>query len=133
MSKPFTLDTTFLNLRPDDSVTTIKAGPRFWATIGRRTDLDDGRLVTVNRQARNWPHWERHPAGDEVLVLLSGELQIVLEHRGRTRRVTLKAGHSLIVPKGVWHRAVIRKPGNMLFITPGAGTEHRPLSAKAGL
>lgn len=129
MSKPFTLDKTFLNLRPDDSVGTIAVGPRFWATIGRRTDLDDGRLVSMNRQVGDWPHWEMHPAGDEVLLLLSGEVRVILEQRGRTRRVTMKAGQSLIVPKGAWHRAVVKKPGNMVFITPGAGTQHRPVSA----
>jgi mannose-6-phosphate isomerase-like protein (cupin superfamily) len=128
VSKPFSLDRTFLNLRPDGSVTPIKVGPRFWATIHRRTDLDDGRLVTMSRQAEDWSHWERHPAGDEVLILLSGELQIVLESAGRTRRVAMRAGQSLVVPKGVWHRAVVKKTGNMVFITPGAGTEHRPVS-----
>ncbi len=128
MSKPFTLDRTFLNLRPDDSVVPIKVGPRFWSTIGKRSDLGDGRLVTMTRQKKDWPHWERHPAGDEILILLSGELQMVLESAGRTRRVTMKAGQSLVVPKGAWHRAVVKKPGNMVFITPGAGTEHRPLS-----
>jgi mannose-6-phosphate isomerase-like protein (cupin superfamily) len=127
MNKPFTLDKTFLNLRPDDSVTTIKVGPRFWQTIKERADLDDGRMVTMNRQSKDWPHWEMHPAGDEVLILLSGELQIVLELAGRTRRAALRAGQTLIVPKGAWHRAIVKKPGNMVFITPGAGTQHRPL------
>jgi len=33
-----------------------------------------------------------------------------------------------VVPQGVWHRAEVKKPGTLLFITPGAGTEHRPVS-----
>jgi mannose-6-phosphate isomerase-like protein (cupin superfamily) len=128
VSQTFTLDSTFLNLRPDDSVTPIKVGPRFWATVHKRTDLNDGRLVSMNRQAKDWPHWEMHPSGEEVLTLLSGELQVVLERTGRVRRVTMKAGESLIVPRGTWHRVIVKKPGNMLFITAGAGTQHRPLT-----
>ena len=127
MSRPFTLDKTFINLRPDDSARTIRVGPRFWATVSRGSDLGDGRLVSMNRQATDWPHWERHPAGEEILVLLSGELQIVLQAGRRSRRVRLKAGQSMVVPKGSWHRVIVRKPGDLLFITPGAGTEHRPL------
>jgi mannose-6-phosphate isomerase-like protein (cupin superfamily) len=127
MSKPFTLDTTYVNLRPDDSATTIKLGPRFWDTIDKRTDLDDGRLMGSTPQITDWLHWERHSGGDEVLVMLSGEMDIVLETRAGERRTRLKEGQAFVVPRGVWHRGLARKPGMLIFITPGAGTEHRPL------
>ena len=137
MSKSFDLASTYVNLRPDDSAAIIKISPRFWATIDKRTDLDDGRLMGTTPQKKDWPHWERHPAGDEILILLSGELVLVLEaaRRGaargsgrRIRRVALQAGQTFVVPQGVWHRAEVKKPGTLLFITPGAGTEHRPVS-----
>ena len=127
MSRAFALDSTYVNLRPDDSATVLKIGPRFWATVEKRTDLDSGRLVGVTPQKADWPIWERHPAGDEILILLSGELQIVLEVKGRARRTALKAGQPFVVPRGTWHRALVKKPGKLMFITPGAGTEHRPV------
>jgi hypothetical protein len=41
-----------------------------------------------------------HPAGDELLVLLSGAIDIVLESESRTRTVQLHEGMSCIVPAG---------------------------------
>jgi mannose-6-phosphate isomerase-like protein (cupin superfamily) len=128
MSKPFTLDATYVNLRPDDSAAAIKVGPRFWATIAKRADLTRGRLLGITRQKADWPIWERHPAGDEILILLSGELDMVFETKAGRRKARLKAGETLVVPRGVWHRALVRKPGDLMFITPGAGTEHRPVT-----
>ena len=37
------------------------------------------------------------------------------------------AGAFTIVPKGTWHTAKTTVPTKMLFITPGAGTEHKPI------
>jgi len=128
MSKAFTLDSTYVNLRPDDSATTLKIGPRFWATVEKRTDLNSGRLVGTTSQKKDWPIWERHPGGDEILVLLSGELELVLDTRGGTRKIRLKAGETFVVPRNTWHRALVKKPGKLMFITPGAGTEHRPVT-----
>jgi len=125
MSKAFTLDSTYVNLRPDDSATTLRIGPRFWATIKKRSDLNHGRLVGTTLQKKDWPIWERHPVGDEILILLSGELEMVLETRTGIRKTPLKAGQTLVVPRNTWHHAVVKKPGKLMFITPGAGTEHR--------
>lgn len=71
--------------------------------------------------------WEIHPDGDEVLTLLSGEFDIILDEGGVERVIALTPGKSAIVPQGVWHRMVIREPGELLFLTPGDTTEHRPL------
>ena len=70
MSKAFTLDSTYVNLRPDDSATTLKIRPRFWASVEKRTDLGDGRLMGVTLQKADWLHWERHPGGDHRPVTL---------------------------------------------------------------
>ena len=128
MSKAFTLESTYVNLRPDDSASALKVGPRFWATIEKRADLGDGRLMGAVAQKADWSHWERHPGGDEILTLLSGELVVVLETEAGERRATLRPGETFIVPKGVWHRGLVRKPGKLMFITPGAGTDHRPVA-----
>ncbi len=128
MSKAFSLDSIYVNLRPDDSTTVLKVGPRFWSAIDKRTDLDDGRLMGKTRQRKDWDHWERHPAGDEILVLLSGELELVLRTARGERHTQLKAGQAFVVPKGLWHRGIVHKPGELMFITPGAGTEHRPVT-----
>jgi quercetin dioxygenase-like cupin family protein len=70
-----------------------------------------------------------HPKGDEVVCLLSGSLDFVLEMGREERRVSLeKAGQFVLVPKGIWHTAKVAEPSRLLFITAGEGTQHRPLA-----
>jgi mannose-6-phosphate isomerase-like protein (cupin superfamily) len=88
-----------------------------------------GRLLPFNDctigVAREWPpHWERHPQGDELLHVLEGEVEVELRERGgRRRRTTVPAGSFFVVPRGLWHRPLQRKPVVMLYVTPGVGTE----------
>ena len=42
-------------------------------------------------------------------------------------RVRLDAGHALIVPRGAWHYIDAVTAGEMLFLTYGKETEHRPI------
>lgn len=127
MTDAFTLDRTYIHLRPDESATSMTGGAEFWAGIASRRDLEHGRLMGSTHQSADWNHWERHPAGEEILVLLSGEMEVVLDTAGGEQRAKLAPGQTFIVPKGVWHRGIVTKPGDLMFITPGAGTEHRPV------
>ena len=127
MTEAFFLDSTYIHLQPDDRALAMPGGPAFWAGITNRRDLDRGRLMGSTTQSADWNHWERHPAGDEILVLLSGEMELVLDDGEGEKRARVEAGQTFIVPKGVWHRAIVKKPGELMFVTPGAGTEHRPV------
>jgi mannose-6-phosphate isomerase-like protein (cupin superfamily) len=127
MNPAFTLDSTYIHLRPDESALAMEGGAKFWRGIAERHDLDHGRLMGSTDQSKDWDHWERHPAGDEILTLLSGEMVIVLETDGVEQRTAIKPGETFIVPKGVWHRGIVSAPGRLMFVTPGAGTEHKPV------
>lgn len=89
-------------------------------------DGDDGRLVMIGANQVTWTYWERHPAGDEVVLVLSGHTTVVQELSGREERIELRAGQAAINPRGVWHTADVHEAGKALYITPGRGTEHRP-------
>ena len=128
MTQPFSLNATYVHLRPDDSALAMQGGKEFWMGIEDRRDLDQGRLMGASQQTADWDHWERHPAGEEILTLLSGELEIVLATKAGEERAVLKAGQTLVVPVGIWHRGIVRTPGELLFVTAGAGTEHRPVT-----
>ena len=128
MTGAFSLDSTYIHLQPDESALAMEGGPAFWAGIADRHDLDHGRLMGSTEQSADWDHWERHPAGEEILVLMSGELELVLDTGKGEQRAVLEPGQTFIVPKGVWHRGIVKKPGKLMFITPGAGTEHRPVA-----
>ena len=125
MARAFTLDGTYIHLKPDDSARILEGGERFWAAVEERRDLDHGRLMGASDQSKDWDHWERHPAGEEILTLLSGKMELVLDMPEGEQRTVVKAGETFIVPRGIWHRALVREPGRLMFVTPGAGTEHR--------
>ena len=59
---------------------------------------------------------EMHPESDELLFLVSGGLDVILQEDGAEQTVALDAGQAAIVPRGVWHRLVMREPGKLLFI-----------------
>ena len=89
----------------------------------------DGFTVGAPLMTRNAPHGgEMHPDGDELLFLVSGRVTVVLEDSDPPREVELAPGQALVVPRGIWHRLLLREPSQILHVTPGPGGEHRPLS-----
>ena len=73
---------------------------------------------------RGRPPWEHHPAGDELLLVLSGESELtVLEGEEETVQL-LGSGQLAIVPQGCWHSNNAREGVTMLYLTPAQGNEH---------
>ena len=123
------LSTTFLRLRPDSRVDTLPVDQTFWQRLmsGALGNFHHEYLVTVASYTEDWPSWERHPNGDEIVCLLSGKVEFVLETRDGNTVVELAAcGDFVKVPQGTWHTARVGAPSQMLFITAGEGTENRP-------
>jgi quercetin dioxygenase-like cupin family protein len=89
-------------------------------------DGAEGRLVAIHSFDAPWTSWEMHPAGDEVVVCIAGEITLVQELPGGVERVTLRPGDYAINPPGVWHTADVADQARALFITAGMGTEIRP-------
>ena len=88
----------------------------------------DGWIVGTPTMSRAAPHGgEMHPDGDELLGVLTGAVRVVLELPDGEETVELGSGQAVLVPKGVWHRVLIREPSQLFHITPGPGGEHRPL------
>jgi mannose-6-phosphate isomerase-like protein (cupin superfamily) len=81
----------------------------------------------------NAPHrGELHPDGDELLYVISGRVEVILDDGDETavgteRVETLGPGEAFIVPKGTWHRVHVVEPSHFLHVTPGPGGAHRPL------
>lgn len=103
-------------------------GMQWYADYADRVAADgaEGRLVSAYRFTENWDSWEMHPAGDEVVVCLDGEITLHQEMKdGSTMTVTLGAGDYAINPPGCWHTADVNQAASALFITAGLGTQHR--------
>jgi quercetin dioxygenase-like cupin family protein len=89
-------------------------------------DGDDGRLVVVFDGTGRGTAWERHPAGDEVVVCLAGRVTVTRDVAGREEPVELGPGDGTINRRGVWHVVDADEAARFMTITPGVGTEHRP-------
>jgi mannose-6-phosphate isomerase-like protein (cupin superfamily) len=128
-SQPLDLSSTFLRLRADASAELLTVDETFWQRVmsGQLGDFHNEFLVVSGKFEADWPMWEMHPNGDEVVCLLSGSATFLLEETAGTREIELsKSGTYVLVPKGTWHTARAQGPCRMLFITAGEGTQHRP-------
>lgn len=120
---------TYLHFRDGGRADAIPVSESFWSELaaGKFPQLDQGRLMSAFTFSEPWSMWERHPAGEELVMLLAGSATLVLEESGEEHTIQLSdPGSFVLVPQDVWHTARTRVPTTMLFLTPGAGTQHRP-------
>lgn len=124
------LRSTYLRLRGDGSVEKLPVNEQFWPRLmsGELGNFHHEYLVTCFTYAGDWPNWERHPNGDEIVALMSGEARLILEAPDGSHQTVQLAGPGsfVFVPRGTWHTAKLSGEATMFFITPGEGTEHRP-------
>ncbi|NNG05031.1 MAG: cupin domain-containing protein [Inquilinus sp.] len=123
---PKTLDptATYVHLPDGGAALPVPVTETFWSELASGARDYPGRLMTAYDVAADMAHWEVHPDGDEVLVLLSGAVDLVFDGADA---VALEAGSVCVVPAGMWHRFLVRQPGRMVAVTAGEGTRHRPL------
>ncbi|MES2603708.1 MAG: cupin domain-containing protein [Pseudomonadota bacterium] len=123
------IETNYLRLKPDCMVDKLPVGPEFWPDLmgGKLGDFRNEYLVLTSTFAENWSSWEIHPNGDEIVLLLSGSVDFILETEEGEKVIEVrKPGDYAFVPKGTWHTANALAPTTMLFITAGEGTRGRP-------
>jgi mannose-6-phosphate isomerase-like protein (cupin superfamily) len=127
-TRAFDLARTYVHLADGGMGAAIDVGPAFWQELMTGARDYPGRLAMVASFAEDWPHWEMHPAGEELIYLLSGAADVVLDDGAKERTVALRAeAPCLLMPRGVWHRFSVIEPGAALFVTAGEGTQHRPV------
>ncbi|MFH9138131.1 cupin domain-containing protein [Streptomyces sp. NPDC017524] len=91
-------------------------------------DGAEGRTVAIFDGDGPGDHWERHPAGDELVVCLQGSVTVTRDADGVPERVTLRPGEATVNPAGVWHAVDMAGSASILTVTAGLGTDHRPRS-----
>lgn len=122
---------TYVHLQDGPGTTLLPVTPDFWTTLEARSDLGGGRLVSAYRFTEDWVNWERHPDGDELVLQLFGAMDFVVEVTGGEHVVALRGRAAIVVPRGAWHTARVLEASEAVFITRGAGTEHRPLQRRS--
>ena len=127
--QPDNIASTYLRLRPDSSIERLPFDASFWPRLmkGELGNFHHEYLVTTNTYNKDWPSWERHPLGEEIVCLLSGAVTMILERPGGNEAVSMsRMGDFVCIPRGTWHTAKTRVATTMLFITACEGTENRP-------
>jgi uncharacterized cupin superfamily protein len=107
----------------------IPLDDQLWAARDR-TELATGRVLSVFCYDATWDYQERHVTGDEMVYVITGSVDLLVDCGHGERAVRLSAGAVGVVPAGGWHRLAVHAPCRVLFITPTpARTEHRPVIA----
>jgi len=127
--RPRQLITNFVVLDANKHATVENVRPSLYQDLDLHYHRFSGcELIAAHEFHDHWPSWEMHPQGDEIVVLLAGQAQMRMVREPSEQVVTLnQVGEYVIVPRGVWHTAHIEKYAKMLFITPGEGTQNRPI------
>ena len=108
-------ETPHLTITADTTEAEASAAVRNVAKIGKLT-------LGVMSYTGQTP-WERHPDGDELLLVLDGDLEVtVLADDGPVTR-KLRANEAFICPQGLWHRQLAAKSVSMLYGTPNETSE----------
>lgn len=120
---------TFVHLSHRGAAEPIELGPSFWSDSTSKPLYD--RVVGVfdfsSSEDLHSSMQEMHPEADELLYLVSGAVDLVIQEGGAERTVALEAGRAAIVPRGVWHRLLMREPGRLLFVNSRTGMQGRPV------
>ena len=131
-ARSLNLSSTYLRLRNNATVEPLPVDETFWPSLmeGKLGTFHHEYLVTSYIYDADWPAWEMHPNGDEIVCLISGDVEFILEIDGKHKTVGLNETASyVIVPQGTWHTAKVKARSHMLFITAGEGTQHREVNS----
>lgn len=129
------LSRSHVHIGPAGEATVIEDAAKLWAELMAGDAHSEeaarvaggGWLMATFHMTEDPSNWEMHPDGEEILYLVSGAMDVVLEAGDGDWVVQLRPGTACVVPRGVWHRQVIAGPSDLLALTYGRGTEHRPI------
>ena len=111
----------------DKKATIEQFNPTLYERIDKKYNGFKGcELISCYEFSEDWSTWEIHPNGDEIVILLSGEVTFILQLEDGDKSIFLdNTGSYVVVPKNVWHMARTNVNTKMLFITPGEGTKNK--------
>lgn len=86
------------------------------------TDYRDGGVFLANYAGAS--EWERHPVGDELVMVIEGETTMTLYIDGAEKSHTMGAGQLIVVPQGTWHRFTTPVGVRVMTVTPQPSDHH---------
>lgn len=118
----------YVSLGTNGDIETFEGGDKFWSLAGEKLDaIGENWLITEFYFDEDWKTWEMHPNGEEIVYLLSGKMDLILEKDGVLQTAELRSKGLVIIPRNTWHTAKVFEAGNMLVITLGKETQVRSI------
>ena len=128
-TKPIDPALEYILLGSNGATAVVDGGAQFWSQPpGQLEKFGRGWLVTEYTYDEDWPNWEVHPEADELVYVLDGDVELLLEMSTGVDTVRVQGRGLVIVHRGVWHTLRVHAPSRLLHVTMGAGTRHRPLA-----
>jgi Domain of unknown function (DUF3291) len=133
ISGPFDPSVDYAFLSRNGSSAVFEGGEKFWSLPDEELEkLGHGWLVSEFTCREDWANWEMHPEGDELVYLLEGHVELLVEEPDGIRQLCMRGRGFAIIPRGAWHTARVHAPSRLLHVTMGAGTRHRPVATTPG-
>ena len=124
--EPIDLTQTYTLLHASGEVEQVKGGERFWEAPRPVKDrVGQHWLLYESYYQKDWNEWVMHPACDELIYLLSGSLEIILDLRCHEKIISLKPNDVATIPRSIWHTIKIYRPSHVLNISRELDTKHR--------
>ena len=125
---------TFARLTSDGNIHAIPVTTAFWRGTGAAASGD--RFVGIvdfsSSEDLHSSSQEVHPDGDELVVVLAGAIDVMIDDGTSESTIALDVGHAAVVRRGMWHRLVMRQPGRLLFINIRTSMQSRAHRAETG-
>ncbi len=116
----------YLLLKKSGEIEKLEGGDKFWSKSGEELDkISEDWLITEYEFTEDWQSWEMHPHAEEIVYLLRGTADLILEKDGNRKKFELRGKGLVIIPPETWHTAKIFEPSSFLIITLGKETKHR--------
>lgn len=82
----------------------------------RLADYRDGAIFLAHYAGHS--EWERHPNGDELVMVVDGDTVLVQLTKGEEVITRLERGELLVVPQNTWHRFEAPNGVKIMTVTP---------------
>ena len=115
-------------LDKEGSISDIEGGDSFWSQTPEELDkIGESWLITEFEFNEDWTTWEMHPNGEEIVYLLSGSMDLILDKDGQQQTIELRKKGLVIIERETWHTAKVFEPSKMFVITFGKDTQVKPV------
>lgn len=129
MVNPIDNSKHYIEVKKDFTARIIEGGEAFWSRPLEEINAGHQDLmVTKFAYRENWPTQEMHPLGDEIITLMSGEVEYILSPGPEEECVRMKAGEMIVIPKGTWHTALVISQAVAQHILMGQGTQVKEIN-----